>query len=133
MHLRLFGHGTGPESATTLERRSGTIDGPFRDGSPRPKLLLQRSRLRDGRCATHWNFHSPGRTGRAPGVDATTTKARCTHGSPAARDDADTQTSDVDPWFTRFLNDRQTRKPSAHTMKAYRQDFVAIATLVTDG
>ena len=31
-------------------------------------------------------------------------------------------------WFTQFLNDRQTRKPSAHTMKAYRQDFVAIAT-----
>jgi integrase/recombinase XerC len=30
------------------------------------------------------------------------------------------------------LNDRQTRKPSAHTMKAYRQDFIAIATLVTD-
>ncbi|MDT5057310.1 MAG: hypothetical protein QOJ56_482 [Mycobacterium sp.] len=36
-------------------------------------------------------------------------------------------------WFTQFLNDRQTRKPSAHTMKAYRQDFVAIAFLVTDG
>ena len=36
-------------------------------------------------------------------------------------------------WFTQFLNDRQTRKPSAHTMKAYRQDFIAIATLVTDG
>ena len=34
-------------------------------------------------------------------------------------------------WFTQFLNDRQTRKPSAHTMKAYRQDFVAIAFLVT--
>jgi hypothetical protein len=32
-------------------------------------------------------------------------------------------------WFTQFLNDRQTRKPSAHTMKAYRQDFVAIAVL----
>jgi hypothetical protein len=31
-----------------------------------------------------------------------------------------------------FLNDRQTRKPSAHTMKAYRQDFIAIAT-VTGG
>ena len=30
-------------------------------------------------------------------------------------------------WFTQFLNDRQTRKPSAHTMKAYRQDFLAIA------
>ena len=36
-------------------------------------------------------------------------------------------------WFTQFVNDRQTRKPSAHTMKAYRQDFIAIATLVTDG
>jgi integrase/recombinase XerC len=31
------------------------------------------------------------------------------------------------------MQDRQTRKPSAHTMKAYRQDFVAIASLVTDG
>ena len=36
-------------------------------------------------------------------------------------------------WFTAFLHDRQTRKPSAHTMKAYRQDFAAIASLVTDG
>ena len=36
-------------------------------------------------------------------------------------------------WFTQFLNDRQTRKPSAHTMKAYRQDFIAIATLMADG
>ena len=26
-------------------------------------------------------------------------------------------------WFARFLADRQTRKPSAHTMKAYQQDF----------
>jgi len=42
----------------------------------------------------------------------------------------------VDPfldWFSQFLNDRQTRKPSAHTMKAYRQDFIAIATLVAGG
>jgi integrase/recombinase XerC len=31
----------------------------------------------------------------------------------------------------RFLQDRQTRKPSVHTMKAYRQDFAAIARLVT--
>lgn len=36
-------------------------------------------------------------------------------------------------WFVEFLNDRQTRKPSAHTMKAYRQDFVAIASLATGG
>lgn len=44
--------------------------------------------------------------------------------------------ADVDPfpdWFTAFLHDRQTRKPSAHTMKAYRQDFIAIAGLVTHG
>ena len=36
-------------------------------------------------------------------------------------------------WFTQFLNDRQTRKPSAHTMKAYRQDFIAIAGLMPGG
>jgi integrase/recombinase XerC len=36
-------------------------------------------------------------------------------------------------WFTQFLNDRQTRKPSAHTIKAYRQDFAAIASLMTGG
>ena len=46
------------------------------------------------------------------------------------------QTADAESfphWFTQFLNDRQTRKPSAHTMKAYRQDFIAIATLMTGG
>jgi integrase/recombinase XerC len=36
-------------------------------------------------------------------------------------------------WFIGFLHDRQTRKPSSHTMKAYRQDFAAIASLVTGG
>ncbi|MGR6977499.1 tyrosine-type recombinase/integrase [Mycobacteroides abscessus] len=36
-------------------------------------------------------------------------------------------------WFDAFIADRQTRKPSAHTMKAYRQDFVSIAALLTDG
>jgi integrase/recombinase XerC len=49
---------------------------------------------------------------------------------------ADSEAAEVDPipdWFTQFLNDRQTRKPSTHTMKAYRQDFIAIATLVTGG
>jgi len=47
---------------------------------------------------------------------------------------ADTAAAEGDPipdWFSQFLNDRQTRKPSAHTMKAYRQDFIAIATLIT--
>lgn len=31
-------------------------------------------------------------------------------------------------WFLAFLADRAVRKPSPHTVKAYRQDFVAIAT-----
>lgn len=35
-------------------------------------------------------------------------------------------------WFEQFLADRGTRKPSAHTLKAYRQDFDAIASLVGD-
>ncbi|HQT96159.1 MAG TPA: hypothetical protein PK435_16145, partial [Thermoanaerobaculaceae bacterium] len=30
-------------------------------------------------------------------------------------------------WFTDFLADCAIRKPSPHTMKAYRQDFEAIA------
>ena len=56
--------------------------------------------------------------------------------SPLVRLNAKTVAAELDPfpeWFTQFLNDRQTRKPSAHTMKAYRQDFIAIATLVTGG
>jgi integrase/recombinase XerC len=34
-------------------------------------------------------------------------------------------------WFAAFLADRGTRKPSAHPLKAYRQDFDAIAVLIT--
>ena len=34
-------------------------------------------------------------------------------------------------WFADFLADRATRKPSPHTTKAHRQDFEAIATLLT--
>ncbi|BBC69131.1 hypothetical protein MML61_27425 (plasmid) [Mycobacterium marinum] len=34
-------------------------------------------------------------------------------------------------WFRDFLTDRATRKPSPHTLQAYRQDFDAIAALVT--
>ena len=36
-------------------------------------------------------------------------------------------------WFAAFLADRGTRKPLAHTIKAYRQDFDAIATLIAGG
>ena len=40
----------------------------------------------------------------------------------------------LDPqWFAAFLADRGTRKPSAHTIKAYRQDFDAIAALIAGG
>lgn len=33
-------------------------------------------------------------------------------------------------WFLAFLADRAVRKPSPHTIKAYRQDFLAIAALL---
>lgn len=33
-------------------------------------------------------------------------------------------------WFLAFLEDRAIRKPSPHTVKAYRQDFTAIAALL---
>jgi integrase/recombinase XerC len=55
---------------------------------------------------------------------------------PTINADPETQALEPDPspdWFTAFLHDRQTRKPSAHTMKAYRQDFIVIATLVAGG
>lgn len=55
---------------------------------------------------------------------------------PPVQDDPETPAPEANPvpdWFTAFLQDRQTRKPSAHTMKAYRQDFLAIAHLITGG
>ena len=36
-------------------------------------------------------------------------------------------------WFAAFLADRGTRKPSAHTLQAYRQDFDAIAAFIAGG
>lgn len=33
-------------------------------------------------------------------------------------------------WFTDFLTDRAVRKPSPHTIKAYRQDFETISILI---
>ena len=52
--------------------------------------------------------------------------------SRASASDADTAAATPN-WFADFLNDRATRKPSAHTMKAYRQDFTAVADLLTSG
>lgn len=40
---------------------------------------------------------------------------------------------EIPEWFQRFLDHRQASKPSAHTMKAYRRDFVAIANRLTGG
>jgi integrase/recombinase XerC len=51
--------------------------------------------------------------------------------TPAGQDAPAAEADPFPDWFTAFLHDRQTRKPSAHTMKAYRQDFIAIASLVT--
>jgi integrase/recombinase XerC len=54
--------------------------------------------------------------------------------APPAGRDANAAAADPFPgWFTVFLHDRQTRKPSSNTIKAYRQDFVAIASLITNG
>jgi integrase/recombinase XerC len=50
----------------------------------------------------------------------------------ASASDADTAAATPN-WFCDFLTDRATRKPSAHTMKAYRQDFTAVADLLTSG
>jgi hypothetical protein len=45
-----------------------------------------------------------------------------------------TKTSRLGPnGFAAFLADRGTRKPSAHTIKAYCQDFEAIASVITGG
>jgi integrase/recombinase XerC len=55
------------------------------------------------------------------------------HARPAPPDGSNTDAAEADPfpdWFTAFLHDRQTRKPSAHTIKAYHQDYVAIASLI---
>jgi integrase/recombinase XerC len=53
--------------------------------------------------------------------------------APAAQPSSAPEPDPFPDWFTAFLQDRQTRKPSAHTLKAYRQDFAAIAFLVTEG
>jgi len=50
----------------------------------------------------------------------------------APASDADTAVA-LPTWFINFLTDRATRKPSPHTMKAYRQDFTAVAALLTGG
>ena len=36
-------------------------------------------------------------------------------------------------WFSEFLADRGTRKPSLHTLAAYRRDFDGIAEIITGG
>jgi integrase/recombinase XerC len=50
----------------------------------------------------------------------------------AGETDGDTAAA-TPAWFADFLVDRGTRKPSEHTTKAYRQDFAAVAALLTAG
>ena len=50
--------------------------------------------------------------------------------SRGSDDDTPLPESVFPPWFSAFLVDRAVRKPSPHTGKAYRQDFVAIAALL---
>ena len=50
----------------------------------------------------------------------------------AGESDSDTATA-IPDWFADFLIDRAPRKPSEHTMKACRQDFAAVARLLTAG
>ncbi len=44
--------------------------------------------------------------------------------------ESETDASAAPGWFADFLVDGATRKPSKHTMKAYRQDFTAVADLL---
>ena len=53
----------------------------------------------------------------------------CCGEQPAPPPAADVAATDPE-WFESFLADRGTRKTSAHTLKAYRQDFDAIASLI---
>ena len=55
-------------------------------------------------------------------------------GAATGPSESDAETAAAMPnWFTDFVIDRATRKPSQHTMKAYRQDFTAVAALLTAG
>ena len=54
-------------------------------------------------------------------------------GMPRGTEQPDSVETSRPEWFAAFLADRGTRKPSAHTLKAYRQDFDAIATLFAGG
>ena len=56
-----------------------------------------------------------------------------TGGMPHRTEQADGVDASRPEWFAAFLADRGTRKPSAHTIKAYRQDFDAIAALIAGG
>ena len=52
---------------------------------------------------------------------------------PAPRQPAAGAPPGTPGWFEEFVIDRATGKPSVHTVKAYRQDFAAIAAVLTGG
>jgi site-specific recombinase XerC len=59
-------------------------------------------------------------------------ESRAGAGSSAAEPHTNTAAA-IPNWFADFLADRATRKPSERTMTAYRQDFAAVAVLLTGG
>lgn len=68
------------------------------------------------------------------GSTATPAGASACAEAAATGPDTDSATAAAIPdWFADFLIDRASRKPSEHTMKAYRQDFAAVADLLTAG
>ena len=66
-------------------------------------------------------------------ASAATGALGCADATVTAREsNSDTATA-IPDWFAEFLIDRAPRKPSEHTMKAYRQDFAAVGSVLTAG
>src|ERR1700758_1998026 len=67
-----------------------------------------------------------------PPIAATDAPDGSVRGSGPGERDSETAVAEPN-WFADFMIDRSTRKPSEHTLKAYRQDFIAVAALLTAG
>ena len=63
-----------------------------------------------------------------PPIAATDAPDGSVRGSGPGERDAETAVAEPN-WFADFMIDRSTRKPSEHTLKAYRQDFIAVARI----
>lgn len=89
-----------------------------------------RSHLHGGRHPAACCRHGPHRE-RIPGIrELGANIGSMAKTSRRSDDDAPLLEPGFPQWFSAFLADRAVRKPSPHTAKAYRQDFVAIAELL---